>query len=243
MRECCGGPTHEFNVWLAEETLADINERVEEVAGIEVWQQWIKQLKDGTMMEGKAMTLEDFGVLNLDTLVLLPPDFCLGGAYFAGTMWPCDDKDPDHNWGPPTWAAQNRGRGKREVRFDRCRGFDGANANFKSSVTGDYICVEADKDGGGNGGGSDECSGLVTYQQAKAHCEGMHSRLCTQEELQMSCAERKCFRLSLAFKLQLPLTHARLSQARGATTTTRGSGRTNPASQTRASGRGSLGTS
>ena len=65
-------------------------------------------------------------------------------AYFHGSDWACGSSEADQDWGPPTWGLQNKGASE----FDRCRGFDGENRNFKN-VHGSYICVESDHDAGG----------------------------------------------------------------------------------------------
>merc|ERR1719482_874966 len=133
---------------------------IEEKIGMPVEDQYLT-FNDVLLLDN-GVTLSQTGVVNLDTLVLKEQGFCLGDQFWEGSTWPCDSTDPERDWGPPTWSDQNNM--KKNLRFDRCRGMDGANIEYKNAH-GDYICVEADRDGGGIKG-HDLCSGITTYEEA-----------------------------------------------------------------------------
>ncbi len=61
-------------------------------------------------------------------------DFCSSGLFYVDPSYACDSTT--QSFGPPTWRKQNRGSSL----FDRCRGMDGANADFVSPETGLHIC-------------------------------------------------------------------------------------------------------
>ena len=88
-----------------------------------------------------------------------PANYCPAGFVFTGSRWACDDRDLEKlGYGPATWKTTNR-----------CRGFDNVKRNYKNAK-GEYICVETDAGALGYKYG-DACSKMVTYEDAKAHCE------------------------------------------------------------------------
>jgi len=108
----------------------------------------------------------------------VPKNRCPAGEVYTGSAWACDDKSLENEgFGPATWTKTSR-----------CRGFDDKNMNYKNKK-GQHICVESDAGALGYKYG-DKCSQKVTFEEAKAHCASMNARLCTNDELQHSCAER-----------------------------------------------------
>lgn len=148
-----------------------------------------------------------FGIANGHTLHLWPWTFCPENTFRWGSRLPCDvDKIPwlvqgnnqqtNPDWGPFGWNNGNKAcKGWSMSGTDLYAQQSNADKSALSaayrSPTGSEICVAAVENCEPTTCSvNKQCSGRLTWSDAKEFCYNMGARLCTQEELQLSCVER-----------------------------------------------------
>lgn len=150
---------------------------------------------------------KNMGVRNGNTLHLWPWTYCPTDTYRWGSRLPCNDNSipwtggaqTSANWGPYNaadgnkqcrgWCKPSGSSVSQEYDTAKCK----ASGNYKSplntkicATSGIGVHTEANP-----GATIDElCSGRSTWSQARDYCNARGWRLCTAEELQLSCTER-----------------------------------------------------
>merc|ERR1711871_1929137 len=178
------GERHKFEV-SPQTTIKEIREKIRDGSiGISIKNQYLFYQGTELEVDDDDLSLLDLGIEHEDNLILRA-DWCPEGTYYGGSAWSCNDKDrKDLGFGPPSWIFKVDGKKTN----GRCRGFDDANKEYKNPE-GEYICAESDLGALGYRGG-DMCSMRMTFEEARDFCAGMNARLCSQDELAHSCAER-----------------------------------------------------